>query len=401
MIPDDVHNNGMGMPPRQAPKTQGTNYEVVETTGADVSDGTAKILLQAGSIDAVPALLVLGHDAQGAVNGYAVITDPNSSDGLIHFRHTASDEIVVHLDPIVQMPAAQARMPAQMDRLARWSKTGDDNAGKCVGIIHADGKGDFFGPQGDKDCDAANPECDDTWFLRSTGAGKCATQTPPMDDDTLDACRIGMTLGCTDNVSSDGACAAATPGLCTPVTLCEHCPDLINSTCIKDAVNDNKTASVQCTIFVTTESGTARLCANSATPMAADMTPYFGVGWGCVGPSGFADFSVGPQLMPSIPLASTTANLAFNCHQLGLDFAISGTGDAVDTQFMPTTGTVYFGVNDIQVNTTTPAHFLALPFIATFQPTTTCPSENMVCQVVDGDDNGSPFFDPMWHCAGN
>jgi hypothetical protein len=403
MIPDGVRMNGMGMPPMQSPKTQGTVYEVIETTAADVSDGSAKVLLQAGSIDAVPALLVLGHDASGAVNGYAVITDPSSSDGLIHFRHTASDEIVVHLDPIAQMPVAQARMPAQTDRLARWSTGGDDPAGKCVGIIHADGKGDFFGPQGDKDCDAANPECDDTWFLRSTGAGKCATQTPPANDDTMDACRIGATLGCTDNVTSDGACNVPTPGLCTPVTVCDHCTDLINATCIKDAVNDNKTAFVECTVFYSTESGgAASLCpSNATTPTNVDLTPYVGLGWGCVGPSGWADFSVGPQLMPGIPLASTTDTLMFTCHQLGLDFSIEGQGTAIDPQLMPTTGTVYFGVNDLATNTTTPAHFLALPFVATYQQTVQCPPDTMVCQIVDGDDNGSPFFDPMWHCAGN
>ena len=92
MIPDDVHGGGMGMPPKQSAKTAGKVYEVIDTTAADVSDGTAKVLLQAGSIDAVPALLVVGKDASGAINGYALITDPSSSDGLIHVRHTASDE---------------------------------------------------------------------------------------------------------------------------------------------------------------------------------------------------------------------------------------------------------------------------------------------------------------------
>jgi hypothetical protein len=185
------------------------------------------------------------------------------------------------------------------------------------------------------------------------------------------------------------------------VTVCEQCSGLIDSSCISSAVNDNKTAFVQCTIFVTTEAGGANLCPMSTTPAIVDVTPYFGLGWGCAGPSGFADFSVGPTLMQSIPLTSSTDMISFQCHQLGLDFHLLGNGGAIDPQLTPTTGVVYFGANDLTTSTTIPAHFLALPFVTTYQPTAQCPPDNMVCQVVDGDENGQPFFDPMWHCAGN
>lgn len=410
MIPDDVHGGGMGMPPKQSAKTGGKVYEVVDTTAADVSDGTAKVLLQAGSIDAVPALLVVGKDANGGINGYALITDPNSSDGLIHVRHTTSDEIIVHLDPVAQMPIAQARMPAQTDRLARWGRGGDSNDGRCIGILHPDGKGDFFGPKDDTDCDAADPECDDSWYFKSSGAGACATQEPPTNDDTMDACRIGMTPGCTDNDPTSGECTVVPESVCVPVTVCEECDDPIDMACLEQAspAMNEKTTLIDCTIYVnTTVASAPTLCPQTGASTTLSLHGFIGPGLSCAAVPGFL-----PQLgntttpVPNTPLAGTTDSLAFSCPQTdtqGIDVALRGPSDEVLDPMMPTNGALVFSVRDS--NTAVAVHTLALQFVAHFvaTPDGTCPPEpTMTCSVVPGTVNGGdPYMDEMWHCAGN
>jgi hypothetical protein len=410
MIPDDVHGGGMGMPPKQSAKTAGKVYEVIDTTAADVSDGTAKVLLQAGSVDAVPALLVVGKDAGGAINGYALITDPNSSDGLIHVRHTQSDEIVVHLEPVAQMPIAQARMPAQTDRLARWSRSGDSNDGGCIGILHADGRGDFFGPKDDTDCDGADPECDDTWFLKSAGAGACGTQEPPANDDTMDACRIGMTPGCTDNDPTSGECTVTPASVCVPVTVCEECDDPIDMACLEQAspAMNEKTTLIDCTLYVNTaNAATPTLCPQTGLTTTISLHGFIGDGWSCAAVPGFIP-EIGNTTMPVqvTPLAGTADQLAFACPQAitqGLDVELRGPSDQVLDPTMQTTGALVFSVRD--ANNTASVHALALPLIAHFvsMPDGTCPQDpTMTCSVVPGTVNGGdPYMDEMWHCAGN
>jgi hypothetical protein len=410
MIPDNVHGGGMGMPPKQSARTGGKVYEVIDTTAAEVSDGTAKVLLQAGSIDAVPALLVVGKDGNGAINGYALITDPNSSDGLIHVRHTRSDEVVVHLDPVAQMPAVQARMPAQTDRLARWSKNGDSNDGRCIGIIHADGRGDFFGPKDDTDCDGADPECDDAWYLKSAGAGACATQEPPTNDDTMDACRIGMTPGCTDNDPTSGKCMVVPESMCVPVTICEQCDDPIDMACLDEAspAMNEKTTYIDCTIYINTSIATgATLCPATGSTSTVSLHGFIGDGWSCAAVPGFIqELGNAAAPMQTTPLAGTTDSLAFMCPQpgsQGIDVALVGVSDEITDPMMPTTGGLLFSLHD--GNTTAPLHTLGLPFVAHFvaMPDGNCPADpTMTCSVVPGTVNGGdPYMDEMWHCAGS
>jgi hypothetical protein len=411
MIPDDIDDRGMGMPPKDSARTPGRVYEVIATTSGDVTDGTGDILLQAGSLDAVPALLVLGKDAQGAVTGYAVITDPNSSDGLIHIRHSTTDEMKVYLSPVTQVPIAEARQHAATDRLVRWDRDGDAGEGACVGIIHADGKGDFFGPDGDRDCDEAQPECDDAWFFKSSGAGLCATQDPPTNDDTLDACRIGMTPGCTDNDPGSGECAVVPESLCVPITVCEECDDPIDMACldkVSPAMND-KTPLINCTIYVDTVTAAGpTLCGGTDTTATISLHGFIGDGWSCALVPGFIP-ELGGTTMPvqATPLAGTANTLAFSCPQpgsQGVDVALRGPADAVNDMTMKTSGALVFTVHD--TNSAAKVHSLALPFVAHFAatPEGTCPTlePTMTCSVIPGTVNGGdPYMDEMWHCAGN
>lgn len=405
MIPDDVHGGGMGMPPQQSGKTGGKVYEVIETTQADVSDGTAKVLLQAGSIDAVPALLVLGKDASGGVTGYALITDPNSSDGLIHVRHTASDEIVVHLDPIAEVPIAQLHQSADADRLVRWDKQGDAGDGRCIGIIHGSGKGDFFGPEGDRDCDAADPECDDTWFLKNEGPGVCPTQTPPPNDDTMDACRIGSTLGCTDNVTEGTDCTTTPSSVCTSLAVCTQCSDL-DPDCITSLASDQHATHVECTIDILDDASAPAMCANTGDRALIDMNGIIGPNSLCAGVPGLiTDVSNVGTPMPTVPLLSSTAMLTFTCAEQGMqgiNVTLMGASDHIDPTKMETPGVLVFRVNGDGSAVT--GHVLALPFRAYYEPVTgnECPTTTPAirCTLVDGLD-GSGNADPLWNCAGS
>jgi hypothetical protein len=393
-VPDAVHMGGMGMPPAQSPKTRGEVYAVIANATANASGNTATILLQPGTIDQVPALLVLGYDANHDAVGYAVVTDPK---GPIKLQHSSSSEIVVDLDPISEVTVKDTRTMAPAPRIARWSAQAvDDNTGPCVAVIHADGTGVFFGPADDKDCDAAAPECDDTWYLHTVGAGKCATQMASTLDNTQDACRIGDTKGCTDNVSKDGTCIAQDPAICTPVTLCEQCQSVIDDSCIASAVSDAKTMSIQCTAYVGGGSGgQAVWCpGRSAT---VDMTPEFGVGATCNGVSGFAGY-VNNATLGTLTMTSTTDMITFACHGQTTQFVFTATGDGLDPQLQPTSGTIVFGV---AANPATSAsRLLAMPFTVSYQTVTLCPVDGFSCDFVPGDDNGAPFDDPMWHCAG-
>jgi hypothetical protein len=402
MIADDIHGGGMGMPPKQSPKSAGKVYEVLDTTTAEVSDGTAKVLLQAGAIDAIPGLLVVGKDASGGINGYAVITDPNSSDGLIHIRHTKSDEIVVHLDPVTQMPLAQVRMPSQTDRLARWSQDGDANDGRCIGIIHPDGRGEFFGPEDDTDCDAADPECDDTWFLHTASAGSCPTTMPPTNDDTMDACRIGTTLGCTDNVTQGSDCTATPSSVCVPAEVCTSCPDL-DPGCLAGLTTDNQSTRIDCTIFVTNADPPA-LCTTLGEPALISLHGFIGVSSVCAGVPGLlTDISTSSMPMSTVPLSSTTAMLGFTCAPQGVqgvNMAVIGNSDQVDPAKMPTDGALVVRVNED--GTATGGHVLALPFHAHLDSVDGCPTTgSIVCTVEDGVAASNGEADPIWHCAGN
>lgn len=394
-VPDSSRAGGMGMPPMQSPKTHGTVYEVIATATATASDNQATILLQPGTIDQVPALLVLGYDANHDAVGYAVVSDPN---GPILLRHASTDEIVVDLDATSEVKVKDTRMPAPTPRIARWSAQAvDDNTGPCVAVIHPDGTGDFFGPTEDKDCDAAQPECDDTWYLHSVGAGKCATEMASAVDDTQDACRLGNTLGCTDNVSKNAGCMAQDPAICTPVTLCDQCQSVIDDSCVTAAVNDNKTMSIQCTAYVNGESGSPLWC--PGREVLVDMTPEFGDPYVCNGVAGFAGFLASTQLGP-LQMQSTMNSIAFTCHPgaTELDFTASGNSDAVDPQMLPTSGTIVFGV---QPGTQTAGtRLLAMPFTVSYQTVAPCPQFGFICDFVPGEDNGQPFDDPMWHCAG-
>lgn len=399
--------NRMGMPPAASTKaTQGPVYSTIDHTLVDVGkDGHARVLLQRGDLTAVPAILVLGLDAQGNAAGYAVITDPS---GAIQLPATKEIDLVVDLDAAAPTTIAQARMPATGVHVARWSaesQGGDDPKGACVALLetsNATVAGTFFGPDGDTDCDAAQPECDDAWFLRVKDPGKCATATAP-NVETADACRIGDSAGCRDNVpSSDNLCVPQiVPPICVPSPICDQCADL-DPTCVGQNLLDANTMHIECTVdaHVDTQGSVDTLCPNRATSI--DMSTRFGGNYACTGSSAFVDpmMPTMPTTMMDLPLASGTGPaLTFLCHQLQFQLDVTDPNTSTPiTNNMDTQGAVLVSVG-VPGNPAT-NRLIVVPITVKTQliGTRLCDTSGMRCALVPDQATAAP--DPIWHCTG-
>jgi hypothetical protein len=401
----------MGMPPANTTKpTLGDVYAVIEHTTVDVgTDGRARILLQRGDLSDVPALLVIGYDANHAPIGDAVITDPSGS---ITLPVTKENRLVVELDPAMPMLLANARTPAgnSTTRIARWSASsrgGDDSNGSCIAVLH-DGDnqtvaGTFFGPDGDTDCDNAQPECDDAWFLRTKDAGLCGTTVSPPLDDTMDACRIGDTAACKDGVANaNAACVAEVPGRCMPSKVCEQCASDLDPNCVGQQLTDPNTPHISCTIAIRTETGAdPTICAGASTSVTMDS--QFGPGYFCGGSAGFADLQM-PQIAmgQDLQLASSPdAKLTFGCHAGSTQFALAVTDpnvSPIDPAKLDTQGLLVFTV--AAPNNIPPPRLLVLPITVSYldMGTGPCAQPGMTCYFDPADSTGG--FDTLWHCAG-
>ena len=398
--------NRMGMPPAASARaTQGPVYATIDHTLVDVGkDGRARVLLQRGELTEVPAILVLGLDAQGNAASYAVVTDPS---GAIQLPATKEIDLVVNLDPAAPTTIAQARMPMAGVHVARWSAESqgkDDPKGACVALLEGSNTavaGTFFGPDGDTDCDAAQPECDDAWYLRVKDPGKCATDTDP-NVDTADACRIGDSAGCRDNVaSSSNTCVAqAVPPICVPHPICDQCSDL-DPSCVAQNLSDENTMHVECTVdaHIEAQASDATLCANRA--VSIDMSAYFGGGYSCTGSSTFVD-PMSPTMpgMPDLALASGSGpRVTFTCHQLSfqLDITDPNTGTPI-TNNMDTHGAVLVSVGI--PNDPASDRLIVVPITVKTNVigNLACDTAGMQCALVPDTTTVPP--DPMWHCTG-
>ena len=397
--------NRMGMPPAASARpTQGPVYATIDHTMVDVGkDGRARVLLQRGDLTEVPAILVLGLDAQGNAASYAVITDPS---GAIQLPATKEVDLVVNLDAAAPTTIAQARMPSPGVHVARWSAQSqgkDDPKGPCVALLEASNTtvaGTFFGPDDDTDCDAAQPECDDAWFLRVKDPGKCATAADP-NVDTADACRIGDSAGCRDNVaSSNNTCVAQlAPPICVPHPICDQCSDL-DPACVAQHLTDDNTMHIECTVDAHIEgTGTVpTLCANRTSVI--DMSPFFLGNYSCAGSSTFVDpmMPTAPG-MPDMPLASGNGpRVTFTCHQLQFQLDVTDPTTAAITSNADTRGAVLMSVGI--PNNPASVRLIVVPVTVKTNVigTTVCATAGMQCQLVP-DQTQTP--DPIWHCTGS
>lgn len=397
------------LPAAQGPKIAGPVYAVVDRTGGTIDGGGAlRVLLTPGEVTQVPAILVLGYDANDTPIRYAVVTDPS---GDIQLPHTTSAHLVVDLEPITSVPLSGGPNATASPRLVRWDGASFDGpSARCFGILTGSGgdrTGTFFGPDGDLDCDHAQPECDDTWYMRVRAASKCATTQPGQNDpDTLDACRIGDSAGCRDGDPNAMACVAQLPAVCVPAEVCDQCGDQLDASCTRQQLTDPKTSHVECTIYVKTDaaSGNKTFCDTPATALA--MPPRFGNGYACTGVAGFAD-----PMMPANALASTVPldaapadRLSFNCHadQTNFTFAVTNTATTpLDPALPETYAVLLFGVHATAMSTVTP-RLLALPihvqYVDVGNDGQACPTPALQCDLLP--DANTQADDPMWHCAG-
>jgi len=399
--------NRMGMPPAASGKaTQGPVYSTIDHTLVDVGkDGRARVLLQRGDLTEVPAILVLGLDAQGNAASYAVVTDPS---GAIQLPATKEIHLVVDLDPAAPTTIAQARMPAAGVRVARWSAESqgkDDLKGPCVALLESSNTtvaGTFFGPDDDTDCDAAKPECDDAWYLRVKDPGKCATATDP-NVDTGDACRIGDSAGCRDNVaSSDNTCVAQVlpSPICVPAPICDQCADLDPSCVAQNLLADN-TMHIQCTVDAHVEGSNTvpTLCPNRGNVIDMSALGLFGGNYACTGSSAFVDpmTPAMPSTMMDLPLASSAGPaLTFTCHQLSFQLDVTDPTTAPVTNNMDTQGAVIVAVGQPGNPATNRLIVVPITVKTNILGSAACDASGMRCELVE--DTASP--DPIWHCTG-
>lgn len=404
----------MGMPPANSPMaTSGDVFEVAETVKTPLDgDGRARILLKPGSIDQVPALLVVGYDANHAAIRYAIVEDPK---GPIMLRHTQADTIVVMLDPVKQTPVGMARMPAgATPRLVRWSadKMGDDLNGPCIGVIADDGgqgvKGTFFGPRDDLDCDNATPECDDNWYLKVEGAGHCVSDMIA-NDPFMGACRLGTTAGCVDNNPNSGVCTPVQQVVCGPSAFCDSCSNrtLEMTGCLADTAMSDQTARIDCQLLVQDGgNGTGTLCDTKTAVIDMAALNLLGTGWACNGVAGFTNYLDASNGTPlaTLPINGTTAALGTQCHldTSVLSFGIgAAAGTVVSDLQAETWGGMVFGVH--VVSTTGDPHWLVLPIHLSYQ-TGTCPTDGttptLACTFSPGANAVTPNGDTIWNCAG-
>jgi hypothetical protein len=304
------------------------------------------------------------------------------------------------------VPLSGAADAPMSPRLVRWDGTTfNDASAKCFGILTGTGTGRtgiFFGPDGDLDCDHAQPECDDTWYLRVRAASACATTTPPPDDvDTLDACRIGNSVGCRDGATSTG-CVAQEPAICVPAEVCDQCGDTLDPSCVQQQMTDLKLGHIDCTIYVKTEGGGTTFCGTPASTVA--MAVLFGGGYTCSGMTAFAN-----PMMPSSSVAADltldaapTTKLTLACHggTTDFDFAVTNpTTTAVDPAEPETQSAVVIGVQSAANSTI--MRLLALPIHVQYVDVgnQTCPTDSMQCDLFP--DVNAGVDDPLWHCAGS
>jgi hypothetical protein len=410
---DNTPGTYMGVPTGVLPAAQGQKipgpvYGVVDRTGGTVDSGGAlRVLLTPGEVTQVPAILVLGYDANNTPIRYAVVTDPM---GDIQLPHTTSAHLVVDLEPITTVPLNGAPNATASPRLVRWDGTTfDDATARCFGILEgtaSERTGTFFGPDDDVDCDHAQPECDETWYLRVRGASKCATTMPGQNDpETMDACRIGDSAGCRDGDPNAMVCVAQLPAVCVPAEVCGQCGDQLDPSCTIQQLADPKTSHVECTIYVKTDASTGNKTYCDMPAMMLPMSPPIGTSYTCSGVAGFADpMMPANMLTATLPLdASPTDRLAFSCHadQTDFSFAVTNVATAsLDPALPETNAVMLFGVRPRATTTTT--RLLALPihiqYVDIGNDAQMCPTPALQCDLLP--DANTQADDPIWHCAG-
>jgi hypothetical protein len=422
LLPDSQPGKYMGvpsgvLPAAQGPRIVGPVYAVVDRTGGTIDgDGALRVLLTPGEVTEVPAILVLGYDANDTPIRYAVVsnspdpTDPNASGDTIKLPHATSAHLVVDLEPIMTVPLAGAMTATGSPRLVRWDGTAfDDASARCFGVLSENGSmhaGIFFGPADDLDCDHAQPECDQDWYMRVRGTSACATTMPPADDmDTMNACRIGKSPGCVDGTGSSNVCGAQSPALCVPAAICDQCEDL-DPSCVAQRMTDPATSHIECTIDVRTDTGTGDklMCDTPATTVV--RPDLFGPGYSCSGFIGFAD--------PMSPTSSASADLqlagapgdtlTFTCHGDMTTFELAVTapmiGVPVDPALPETQSVVVIGVHS--VGNPTQMRMLSVPIHVSYRDVTSqtaCAIPAMQCDLAL--DASTQADDPLWHCAGS
>ena len=409
-LPDGTAGDAMGMPPggsNASAKTPGTIYTVIDRVSAKATGGTATILLKPGDLSAVPALLVLGYDANHTAIAYAVITDPSGS---VKLPASRTVELKVALDPV-----------GNGVKIARWSSdapTGDP-MGPCIGVVGGSANA-FFSVAGDLDCDAEQPDCDDTAFkyIGTTPPASALCASDSLYPPTMDACTIGSSLACTDGIGTCGPRVLGDTPVCVPATVCKHCPNSdattgtsgINASCELAARTDQDTIRIDCQLLAMAGSaaGTVSPCTDPGKPL--DLAPFVGAGWGCLPGSMYWVSSFGgvSGTTPGgfLPVGGTAGSPDYrvdaHCGNGSLAFSFTGTSTTTFPDEPMTDVVALFAFGMHAPAATTAFAQIALPFRLSYTMTDMCPPLDqpaITCEIKA--QSGNPMDDPLWKgCAG-
>lgn len=417
-LPDGTAGDAMGLPPggaNAAAKTPGTIYTVIDRVSATAAGGTATILLKPGDLSEVPALLVLGYDANHTPIASAVITDPSGS---VKLPASKTVELKVALDPATY--SVPGRFGSGVN-IARWSSDlpSGDLMGPCIAVVGGPVNA-FFSVAGDLDCDGEHPDCDDTAFkfvgTLPPANALCASDSlyPP----TMNACTIGSSIACTDGIGTCGPRVIGNTPICVPRTVCAHCKNSdattgssgINASCEAAAGTDPDTVRIDCQLLAMAGSaaGTVSPCTDPGKPL--DLAPFVGQGWGCVPSSTYWISSFGGVASTTpggfLPVGGTANapdyRVDAHCGSTGLAFSFTGTSMSTFPDEPTTDVIALFAFATHAPGAITPFAQIAIPFRLSYAMTDFCPAPDqpaIMCQIKS--QSGDPMDDPLWKgCAG-
>jgi len=411
-LPDGTAGDAMGLPPggsNAAAKTPGTIYTVIDRVSAKATGGTATILLKRGDRSDVPALLVLGYDANHTAIAYAVVTDPSGS---VKLPASQTVELKVALDPV-----------GAGVKIARWSSDAPmgDPMGPCIGVVGGPANA-FFSVAGDLDCDGEQPDCDDTAFddIGTTPPANALCASDALYPPTMNACTIGSSIACTDGIGTCGPRVTGDTPICVPEALCKHCANSdattgtsgINTACELAARTDQDTIRIDCQLLAMAGSaaGTVSPCTDGGKPL--DLAQYIGPGWGCLPGATYwlSSFGVvGTTPGNFLPVGGTPANSDYRVDAHcglgaggGLALSFTGNGNTTFPDEPMTDVVALFGFAMHAPSATTPFASIVMPFRLSYMLTDVCPPLDqpaITCQVRS--QSGNPMDDPLWKgCAG-
>jgi hypothetical protein len=343
------------------------------------SDGYARFELEAGDLDHVSAIYVVGFDDSDRPTQFAAVPDVHvPRDGGEHWRVELESATFgptpATSDDTIWVWRAAAAAPYQ----------GDPAHASCLAIAHGDGTSEAFVPQDDPDCDglATNTplECNPLWFEYRTPPTTNQFCTTTVDlNNGAHACEVGQSSDCVDGFGKACGTFPLHP-FCVPDAACATlCSGAYDSSCVDHLKSDGANVPrIECR-FPVDSAGAPCVAANTA---ALDLGPVLGA---VCARAGFTTGAVADTPMASLGLPAGSPGLFIsvggaNPPACALSFTWSGTSTTTNAS-----GAAMFEID------ATGGGRIVVPFSVMF--TGTCGVNAAGCQLVQ------PATEQVWQCG--